>query len=313
MSGEQACAPEVQAVKLDLGSLGQGVAARRDRMRMAAALALCLAAHAGIALLLEPRQAPPAAAEEAIPVEIVVEPPPPEPEPQPQPDPEEKPQPEAQPAPLDEKPVNDYARASDDDKADGKDTPTDQPKEQEQREQTQEEQQDARQEPQPEQAAPPEEQQQAETPPAPIETPPQDQGDTPAPLPSMLRQPMPAPNRMSQMFAAVPRLPEFQFKTPAPRSDDPKGTAEPNYLSKLYARIMKQMRAPRPPAGLATSRGRVVFAVRSDGRIFQEAVQIRSGFAELDAAALAAVRKAAPYPPPPFGGPLYIRFDYGAL
>ena len=75
---------------------------------------------------------------------------------------------------------------------------------------------------------------------------------------------------------------------------------------------MKQMRTPARPTNGRNYQGRVVFGIVSDGRLIQEAIAIPSGMPELDAAAIAAVRRAAPYPPPPNGGPIYIRFDYGS-
>jgi protein TonB len=117
--------------------------------------------------------------------------------------------------------------------------------------------------------------------------------------------------RKAPTYAFLPALPNIEFKTPAKKTNDPKGSADPGYLTTLYAKIMQNMHAPRPPAVAPNYRGRVVFGVLSDGRIIQVALAAPSGFRELDEAALAAVRKGAPYPRPPNGGPVYIRFDYG--
>jgi protein TonB len=75
-------------------------------------------------------------------------------------------------------------------------------------------------------------------------------------------------------------------------------------------------RAKAWPQGAAGASGRVALIIRigADGRLLGAVVAQGSGDAALDAAAVAAVRRAAPFPPAPAGVPgaafrLTIRFD----
>jgi protein TonB len=58
--------------------------------------------------------------------------------------------------------------------------------------------------------------------------------------------------------------------------------------------------------------GAIVFAVDGKGNLLQRSVARASGLPELDAAALEAVAEASPFPPPPQGAPLRLRFTYGS-
>jgi protein TonB len=69
---------------------------------------------------------------------------------------------------------------------------------------------------------------------------------------------------------------------------------------------------PPLPKETRSARGRVTFGIQSNGRVFQETIAIPSGSPFLDAAALAAVRRSSPFPAPPKGTPVYMRFDYGS-
>jgi protein TonB len=112
-------------------------------------------------------------------------------------------------------------------------------------------------------------------------------------------------------FSGFEPLPDFQFKElPARRGEGPSGKADPGYLSTLYGLIMHKM--PPLPKETRSARGRVTFGIQSNGRVFQETIAIPSGSPFLDAAALAAVRRSSPFPAPPKGTPVYMRFDYGS-
>lgn len=107
------------------------------------------------------------------------------------------------------------------------------------------------------------------------------------------------------------QLPPLEFETPAPKSNLMKGQADRTYSSTVYAMIMEKLSLPdRRKQGLL--RVRVTFGVDSAGKIFQPAVIMASGDNNLDGAVLDAVRKAGPLPPPPNGGPIYLRFDLEA-
>ena len=57
--------------------------------------------------------------------------------------------------------------------------------------------------------------------------------------------------------------------------------------------------------------GAISFAVDGHGAILQRSVTQPSGLSALDAAALEAVQEAAPYPTPPMGLPVGMKFTYG--
>ncbi|MDB5545269.1 MAG: energy transducer TonB [Hyphomicrobiales bacterium] len=312
MSDESACAIPVSPVQFDLGALRKPLFARSERLRFVAIAALCLGLHAVLLLMLDPKPEV-TQIEEAIPVEVIIEPPPEEAPPQPEPEKEEEQkkveeaQPEEPAQTIKEKAATDFARAADQDLEDGKAS--------EQSEAESKAREDIRQdveaavEPPPPDTPPekkPPEVQAAIEPPPPDPAPEPIQDATPEPLPAPPPPATPAPR-----FTGFSPLPEFQFKEPlAKRSDFPKGSAEPGYLSTLYGLIMRKM--PSLPNHNRPMRGRVTFAIMSNGRIYQESIAIPSGAPLLDAAALGAVRRAAPFPAPPKGGPVYIRFDYGS-
>jgi TonB family protein len=311
MSDESTCAIRVSPVQVDLSAARKPLFSRSERLRFAAIVALCVGFHAALLLVLDP-QPEVTQVEEAIPVEVIVEPPPEEPAPQPEPEKEEAQKaeeeaPKDQPAKtIDEKPATDFARAADQDVEDG--NASEQSKEEAKAREDIRQDVEAAVEPPPD--VPPE-----KTAPevrAAIEPPPP--APEPEPLPEAIPEPLPPPPPAAKplpRFTGFTPLPEFQFKQPlAKRSEFPKGSAEPGYLSTLYGMIMRKM--PSLPNNSRPMRGRVTFAVMSNGHIYQEAIVIPSGLPLLDAAALGAVRRAAPFPAPPQGGPVYIRFDYGS-
>jgi protein TonB len=76
------------------------------------------------------------------------------------------------------------------------------------------------------------------------------------------------------------------------------------YKSAIVSRINAAKRYPdearsRAAHGVAV----VTFSIDAAGRVGAASVQRSSGDAELDSDALATVRRAAPYPPPPPGAP----------
>ena len=270
------------------------------RRRFVSVLVACLVLHGvGIAVLIFglPFLATPPEPE-PIAVELVEEPPPPEqpsaPEP-PQPEPKEQPK-----SAFYEAPVTDAPRAADQEVQDtNKDKASTAPV------------QAPKVEQKPTQAASAQPPQQVE----PVET-----GETSSaplqesapPSETALPQPKPAKSIAEQMAALQP-LPDLQFEAPAKRSNLPRGTADPGYLSTLFGMIMQQMKFPpnlRPSDSLG--QGLLLFTVDARGRVVKDVIALSSGSAELDAAARDAVRKAAPYPPPPAGAAMNVRFGYSA-
>lgn len=312
MSDESTCAVPVSPVQIDLGELRKPLFARSDRLRFIAIAALCLGLHAAILAMLE-RQPEVTQIEEAIPVEVIIEPAPEEAPPPPEeapPEPEkaeeqkkvEEAPPEQPTRTLDEQPATDFARSADQDREDGK--ASEEAAETKESKETPQKT-EAAAEPPAQEMAP---EKPAQEPTAAPEPPPPE--PEPEALPEPLPQP-PPPAKRAPSFTGFTPLPEFQFKEPlAKRSDFPKGGAQPGYLSTLYGLIMRKM--PNLPNSTRPMRGRVTFTIMSNGRIYQETIAIPSGAPLLDAAALGAVRRAAPFPPPPQGGQVSIRFDYGS-
>jgi len=269
----------VSALELDLVALRDKPLPWTYRLRVAAIVVVSLGVHAAILLQLDPRPEV-AQVEEETPIEMIFEQPPEEQAPPPPPPVAESVPPEPTAQPILEPPATDFARTAEQDREDGQASEA------------------AAAETAAQQAAQPEQK------PAPEPPPPPD------PVPALLAAPPPA-ERPAPRFTGLTPLPDFQFTAPqARRSELPAGTAQPGYLSTLYGLIIRQM--PKLPPDIRPARGRVTFGVLSNGHIFQEVIAIPSGAPFLDAAALAAVRKASPFPVPPNGGPIYIRFEYGS-
>jgi protein TonB len=275
MSDESTDAIPVSPVQIDLVALRAEPLSWTYRARIAIIVVASLGVHAAFLLMLDPR---PQVLEE-IPIEMIFEQPPEEEAPPPPV--ADVPPPDASAEPIDEPPATDFARKADQDREDGQAG------------------QLAAAEIVQKDAAQPAQKPAPETPPPP-----------PDPAPALLSEPPPA-ERPALRFTGLTPLPDYQFTAPpAKRSDLPGGNAKPGYLSTLYGLIIRKM--PNLPPESRPTRGRVTFGVLSNGSIFQEGIAIPSGSPVLDAAALAAVRKASPFPAPPKGGPIYIRFEYGS-
>lgn len=116
---------------------------------------------------------------------------------------------------------------------------------------------------------------------------------------------------IADQIAALAPVPDFKIagsSKPAPVSG---GTAKTTYLSILFGLIMRHMHIPPNLRGkTAPNQGVVVFFIDPTGNLTHQAVYRSSGFAALDAAALAAVRRAAPFPAPPSGYAHGVQFHY---
>ncbi|PWB95039.1 cell envelope integrity protein TolA [Methylosinus sporium] len=272
--------------------------------------------------------------EQEIPLEVVAEAPqPPQEQPQPEPEPEkEQPKPEEKekqkpPPPQklvdDEKPAFDAPRAPNQEKLD--------------REAPDQETKSARREPPNEQraakpaqekSADPRQQQAARAEPAPA-TPKAEEDKPDAEIVEqgqpqlearlddrrgdveIKASPEPKPKSIADQLASLEPLPDFKLSgssKPAPVSG---GTAKTTYLSVLYGLIIPHLHVPPPLRNKTTpNHGVVVFFIDEGGHLTHQAVYRSSGFPELDNAALAAVRRAAPFPAPPYGHPRGIQFHF---
>ncbi|MBI1868968.1 MAG: TonB family protein [Methylocystis sp.] len=124
----------------------------------------------------------------------------------------------------------------------------------------------------------------------------------------------PAPAKkqtIADQIAALAPLPDYQLGAAAKPAPVAGGTARTTYLSILFGLIMRQMHVP-PGARTKSITGQVIISFYIDemGNLTHQAVFRSSGQQDLDAAALAAVRRAAPFPAPPRGYPHAIQFHY---
>ncbi|MGJ0508825.1 MAG: TonB family protein [Methylocystis sp.] len=116
---------------------------------------------------------------------------------------------------------------------------------------------------------------------------------------------------IAEMVAAMAPLPAPVFSAPPKTSPVGGGQAKTTYLTILYGLIMPHMRIPPRVRELPMStKGVVAFYIDEMGNLTHQAVYKTSGLPDLDAAALAAVRAAAPFPPPPRGLPRAMLFSY---
>lgn len=300
--------------------------ARARNRQSALVLAACFLIHVVLlaVLLREDRSAPPAAPQVAeIPVELVPEIPPVEKiEPPPAPPPSEKlPK---QKVKDDEKPAFDAPRAVNKDtiEREAPDKETQAPRVAPPTKQTA---------PKPAPAKAPPAAQEAAAEPEPQEAPPKPVDDRPdaealdkaEPEPKVKPQEKPAaaktkapPSKgkaksVADQLAALSSLPDYRVGSAAKPAPVAGGTANTTYLSILFGLIMRQMHVP--PAVRAShvaADGIVAFYVDEMGHLTHQAIYRASGRPDLDAAALAAVRNAAPFPAPPRGDPHAIWFHY---
>jgi protein TonB len=106
-------------------------------------------------------------------------------------------------------------------------------------------------------------------------------------------------------------VPYYQFSGAAKAAPVTGGTANTTYLSTLWGLIVPTMRIPeRIKENHLRGDGVLVFNVDIKGNLTGIGIQQSSGFADLDAEALAAVRRAAPFPPPPRGLTYSISFAF---
>jgi len=280
----------------------------------AAILLICLLFHAAaIWLFLNYERSPQLAqAEQEIPVEVIVEPPPPEEKEKPP----EPPPPEKQ-KPLDEKIATDAPRPANEEQVkreDARDDVSHSPKTE-----SQEATVNPGGAPQPADAATAK----AEEPPAaepmdqdpngePIapkptpkpETKEQKAASQPAAKPDAPQKPAPDPK---SAFAA---LPDYSFAPVSRKAPIATGKAASTYLSVVYGMVMSRMHYPEGAAGHGKNTGEIVFAVDGVGRLVGQRIIKSTGSPELDLAALAAIRAASPFPPPPTGGGINLNLHF---
>jgi periplasmic protein TonB len=281
-------------------------------------------------LILDYHWEAPLAAPQEIPVEFIVEKPQPQaPEPPaPSPSPAPSPQPETQTNPLNLEPAHDAPRAANDEKEerDASDKATKAPR---QDQPTKDPGQDSADKP----AAAPTPQNEPVTAEKPTEPTPDKAADAssgavpansqspdavaaqaqaqPEKLASLIGQPLPNWSNGGR-FSTFDSVPDVQLGSAAEQTVISGGKAKKTYLTVLYGKIMAHVRnASLDPDGATKHSGEVVFIVDGSGGLVQRQISRSSGSRQLDDVALAAVAAAAPFPAPPQGLPVKLRFTYG--
>lgn len=118
-------------------------------------------------------------------------------------------------------------------------------------------------------------------------------------------------NSIADQLAALAPIPDYKLAAPPKPSPVGGGQAKTTYLTILYGLIMPHMHIPpQARASPFASKGIVAFYIDEMGNLTHQAVYKSSGAPDLDAAALQAVRRAAPFPPPPRGLPHSMLFTY---
>jgi protein TonB len=293
---------------------------RAARGRFALLIALCFLLHAIPIVILGSMGGPGDLApdEQAIPVEMISEPPPPPPAPEPPPPKSEE---QAEKKPWDEKPATDAPRKANEEKVkrdDAVDEKSHAPKPAPDSESTEEKPASAPSEsaeksmdakaaeasaPKLKDDRPDGEAINAaevERPNAPEQT----KAQQAAPQPE--KQQPPAPPPMSP-FAAMP---EYSFATAAKNTPIAGGNAATTYLTTVYGMLFAKMHMPPIRPGRPHTQGEIAFDIDFAGALIRARVTKSTGIPEVDAAALAAIRAAAPYPLPPTGNGLSLRLNF---
>jgi protein TonB len=126
-------------------------------------------------------------------------------------------------------------------------------------------------------------------------------------------QPEKGEKSVADLLANLEPLPDYQVGSAARPAPVTGGKAKTTYLSILYGLIMPHLHVP-PRVGGSPSRaeGAIAFNIDGKGKLTYQEVLHSSGVQDLDAAAVAAIRQASPFPPPPNGLPLGLTFVYTA-
>ncbi|MGH6818090.1 MAG: energy transducer TonB [Methylovirgula sp.] len=109
---------------------------------------------------------------------------------------------------------------------------------------------------------------------------------------------------VARQLASLMPSPDYSIAAESKVAPVMGGTEDMRYLSVLYGLIMRQQRFPSTPHPRHRAAQAVVaFWIDETGAIIHEALYRTSGYPELDAEAMADVRRAAPFPQPPMDEP----------
>ncbi len=104
-----------------------------------------------------------------------------------------------------------------------------------------------------------------------------------------------------QRLAGASELHDFTFARPTKKSPVAGGTEDSRFLAIVFGMIMSKRRmldTPNPDSDVT-----LAFDLDDGGNLMRIGIVRTSGDPQVDAAALAAIRRAAPFPPPPPGSP----------
>jgi periplasmic protein TonB len=105
---------------------------------------------------------------------------------------------------------------------------------------------------------------------------------------------------VAQQLAALSQAPNYSFGAAAKAAPIAGGTEKASYESLLFGLIRRQLHLPPEPRERHLIHvGRIGLFVDELGNLTHQALYLASGDPALDAAWLAAVKRAAPFPPPP--------------
>lgn len=251
-----------------------------------------------------------------IPVEVIVQPPPPPPPPQKKAEPQPKPQPEKPKYVHEEKPAFDAPRTPNNEtlKRESTDNQTRAPMQA--KPVAANETKPTPDQPKPAQNAAPQAADKTAAPDKPDNTPDAEPLDQAAPIKdnkserkmkqAKEKATLPDDERsaVARQLASLEPSPDYSIAAESKVAPVTGGTEDMRYLSVLYGLIMRQQHFPSGPRPRHNEAQAVVaFWVDETGELVHEALYRTSGYPELDTEALAAVRRAAPFPEPPPGEP----------
>lgn len=251
-----------------------------------------------------------------IPVEIIVQPPPPPPPPQKKAVPQPKPQPQKQTYLREEKPAFDAPRTPNNEtmKRQSTDNQTHSPIQG--KPVAANEAKPTPEQPKPAQNAAPKAADRTVAPDKPDNTPDAEPLDKAAPLKDtqskqrvqQAKQTAALPDderaAVARQLASLIPSPDYSIAAESKVAPVTGGTEDMRYLAVLYGMIMRQQHFPSSPHPRHRDAQAVVaFWIDETGALIHEALYRTSGYPELDAEAMADVRRAAPFPEPPIGEP----------
>lgn len=120
---------------------------------------------------------------------------------------------------------------------------------------------------------------------------------------------------VARELASLTPSPNFSIASESKLSPVGGGTADMRYMTVLYGLIVKQEKRQPTPRSVSSLHNevRVIvgFWIDDSGALIQQALERTSGYPDIDAVAMSAVRRAAPFPTPPYGEPHAFYFEMG--